>query len=296
MQSAALMQTEPLSTDQVVSPHPHFSAIGRAIDYLADHFVEQPSLERLAAVAGMAPHHFQRIFTRWAGVSPKRYCQHLTLERAKQSLEQDAPVLEAAWDAGLSGGGRLHDLFTVAEAMTPGEYKRRGAGMTIRYGLVSSPFGRCLLASTDLGICWLGFPEEGEEQAAIGQFRADWHASRLIEDPRNTQAAADGLFDPVRRPTGPIALHIKGTNWQLKVWRALLDIPEGRVASYQSVAKGVRSEKAARAVGQAVAANPIAFLIPCHRVIRASGDITNYRWGTPKKRAILAYEAGRSKM
>ncbi|MEO1248211.1 MAG: methylated-DNA--[protein]-cysteine S-methyltransferase [Pseudomonadota bacterium] len=293
MQSAALKQIDPEPSNDVVSPHPHFGAIGRVIDYLTDHYVEQPSLERLAAVAGMAPHHFQRVFTRWAGVSPKRYCQHLTLERAKQSLEQDAPVLEAAWDAGLSGGGRLHDLFTVAEAMTPGEYKQRGAGMTIRYALVESPFGKCLLATTGLGICWLGFPEEGEEQDAVGQFKADWHASQLVEDHEAMQAVADTVFDPVQRPTGPISLHIKGTNWQLKVWRALLGIPEGRMASYQSVARQVGAAKAARAVGQAVAVNPISYLIPCHRVIRANGDITNYRWGTPRKRAILAFEAGR---
>lgn len=291
MQSAALKQIEPDTTEQIVSPHPHFGAIGRAIDYLTDHYVEQPSLERLAAVAGMAPHHFQRVFTRWAGVSPKRYCQHLTLEHAKQSLEQDTPVLEAAWDAGLSGGGRLHDLFVVAEAMTPGDYKQRGAGMTIRHGLVPSPFGACLLATTDLGICWLGFAEPGNEAETVGQFQATWPDSDLVEDLAGISSIAKTLFDPLHRPTGPIALHIKGTNWQMKVWRALLQIPEGRLASYQTIAKQVCSDKAARAVGQAVGANPIAFLIPCHRVIRANGDITNYRWGTPRKRAMLAFEA-----
>jgi len=291
MQSAALRQIEPDSTEQVVSPHPHFGAISRAIDYLTDHYVEQPSLERLAAVAGMAPHHFQRVFTRWAGVSPKRYCQHLTLERAKQSLEQDAPVLEAAWDAGLSGGGRLHDLFVVAEAMTPGDYKQRGANMTIRYGMVASPFGTCLLAATDLGICWLGFADPANETSVFDQFKAAWPFSRLVEDTAAMASIAKSLFDPLHRPSGPIALHIKGTNWQLKVWRALLQIPEGRLASYQSIASHVCSSRAARAVGQAVGANPIAYLIPCHRVIRATGDITNYRWGAPRKRAILALEA-----
>lgn len=287
----------PVSTDDArdgdIALHPHFGAIGRVIDYLSEAYTDQPSLEDLARIAGLAPHHFQRVFTRWAGVSPKRYCQHLTLEHAKRSLAADAPVLEAAWDAGLSGGGRLHDLFVVAEAMTPGDYKKRGAGLTIRHGLVQSPFGPCLLASTELGICWLGFAEDGNVAGVQRDFEAAWGASKLVEDRNGQQALADRLFDPLATSGGPVALHIKGTNWQIKVWRALLAIPEGRVASYQSVARTVCTERAARAVGQAVAANHIAYLIPCHRVIRTSGDITGYRWGTTRKRAILALEAGR---
>ena len=284
---------EPIEAGPAISPHPHVDAIGRAIDFLARTYTEQPTLAEIASVAGMAPHHFQRVFTRWAGVSPKRYCQHLTLEHAKRSLEQDASVLEAAWDAGLSGGSRLHDLFVVAEAMTPGDYKRRGSGLTVRYAMIETPFGPALLAETDHGICFLGFEAECGREALWRQFAETWHASRLVEDGAAIRAVADRLFGPLRAEAGPVALHIKGTNWQLKVWRALLAIPEGRTASYRSVARAVCSERAARAVGQAVAANAISFLIPCHRVIRASGDITGYRWGTRCKRAILAYEAGR---
>lgn len=293
MNAMAQMADHMDKTDEV-RLHPHFGVIGRAIDFLGQTYTEQPSLERVAQAAGMAPHHFQRVFTRWAGVSPKRYCQHLTLEHAKQVLERDAPVLEAAWDSGLSGGGRLHDLFVVAEAMTPGDYKKRGAGLTIRYGMVGSPFGPAMLAATDLGICFLGFAGGEDGADVLAQLRETWHASRLIEDAPALQQMADRLFDPLRAEAGPIALHIKGTNWQLKVWRALLAIPEGRVASYRSVAERVCTQRAARAVGQAVGANHIAYLIPCHRVIRTSGEITGYRWGTPYKRAILAFEASQA--
>ena len=267
--------------------------VAAAIRYLVDHYAEQPTLETVAAVAGLHPHHFQRVFKRWAGISPKRFAQYLTVEHAKDLLADDESVLGTALDVGLSGPGRLHDLFVACEAATPGDFKARGRDLEIRHGRHDTPFGPVVIGLTPRGVCWLGFAE-GEPAAAIA---ADWPAARLIADPAATGPVADQLFGIVPA-TGPgpgprLSLLLRGTNFQIKVWQALLTIPAGGVASYEDVARAIGRPTAVRAVARAVAGNPGAFLIPCHRVIRKSGALHNYRWGADRKRALLAWEAGR---
>jgi len=273
---------------------PRNAAIDAAMDFLAANVDRQPTLDEVAAVAGMSPHHFQRTFKRWAGVSPKRFLQYLTLGHAKRLLDERASVLDAALDAGLSGPGRLHDLFVACEAVTPGEYKRRGEGLEIRFGLHDSPYGRALIGATARGICWLGFTGDGGDAEIISELQGDWPAAVCIHDPKATAPLAARALAPVsasgRAARNPLPLVLYGTNFQIKVWEALLRIPPGRVASYGDIANAVGKPNAQRAVGRAVGANPVSLLIPCHRVILNSGLIHNYRWGVTRKRRILAIE------
>lgn len=270
------------------------AAIDAAIDYLAANVERQPELDDVAAVAGMSPHHFQRTFKRWTGVSPKRFLQYLTLGQAKRLLDQRASVLDTAIDLGLSGPSRLHDLFVACEAVTPGEYKRRGDGLEIRFGLHDSPFGRALVAATERGICWLGFVRAGNEAEIVDELTGDWPAARCVHDPAATAALARRALWAAGEE--PLALVLYGTNFQIKVWEALLHIPPGQVASYGDIAQAVGNPRAVRAVGRAVGANPVSLLIPCHRVILNSGLIHNYRWGVARKRRILALEQARANM
>lgn len=269
--------------------------IARAIHHLVENWQDQPSLDDLAAVAGLSPFHFQRLFTRWTGISPKRFVQFLTLDNAKRLLAENRSVLDVALDVGLSGPSRLHDLFVACEAMTPGEYKALGGGLTIRWGLHDSPFGRALVAMTERGVCWLGFSDEEDGRDALDELAGAWPAARLSEDPDATRPAAARAFGWDRPPSGaePLRLLLKGTNFQIKVWEALMRIPPGALVSYQDVARAVGSPAAVRAVGSAVGRNPLCVLIPCHRVIQKSGIIHNYRYGNPRKRALLAWEQGR---
>ena len=269
---------------------PHYPMVAAAIRHLVEHYAEQPSLEEVAAIAGLHPHHFQRIFKRWAGISPKRFAQYLTVEHAKALLAADESVLGAALDVGLSGPGRLHDLFVACEAMTPGEYKASGRDLVIRYGVHDSPFGQVVIGRTDRGICWLGFADEAAEPAAT--LTAEWSAATLIRDDSAVAEIAGRLFGGDRQSGSELPLLLRGTNFQVKVWQALLRIPPGRVASYQQVAVAIGSPAAVRAVGSAVGHNPVAVIIPCHRVILKTGAIHNYRWGATRKRALLAWEAG----
>ncbi len=269
----------------------HHAGIAAAIDYLAGNYEDQPSLEHMASVAGMSAHHFQRTFKTWTGVSPKRFLQFVTLGHAKRLLDGRASVLDAALEAGLSGPGRLHDLFVSCEAVTPGEYKSRGRGLEIRYGLHDGPFGRALIGVTARGICWLSFVMDGDEKGAVEEFAAEWPASELIEDSGAAGTAAARAFRfALGRGAEPVRLLVLGTNFQIKVWEALLRIPRGGMVSYQDVARALGRPHAARAVGRAVGSNPISLLIPCHRVILKSGVVHDYRWGTLRKRAILAIE------
>ncbi|PNU19699.1 6-O-methylguanine DNA methyltransferase [Geothermobacter hydrogeniphilus] len=271
--------------------HPDYQHIAQAIRFLEDHASEQPSLETVAAHIGFSPFHFQRLFKSWAGVSPKRFLQYLTVEHAKQMLRASESVLETAFEVGLSGPGRLHDLFVSVEAVTPGEYKSFGRDLQLFYGFHSTPFGDCLLAASTRGICALSFVEDGRRQA-IEELRSEWRQSELAEDTERTGLLVDRIFAaPDREQDEPLRLLLKGTNFQLKVWEALLKIPEGRVVSYGTLARAVGHRGAHRAVGTAVGHNPIACLIPCHRVLRSSGGIGGYRWGTTRKRAMLAREA-----
>lgn len=272
-----------------------YEPVARALDYLVAHWEMRPSLEETAAVAGLSPMHFQRVFKEGAGVSPKRFLQAIAAGEAKRAIDEGASVLDAAFAAGLSGPSRLHDLFLVAEAMTPGAYRRKGAGETIRYAEVDGPFGRALIGATEKGVCWLSFVEPLGVQRALDEMKGDWPAASFREDaafvaPLAAKAFAFAAGRPLDQPLG---LFVQGTNFQLKVWQALLEIPHGARATYGDIAGMVGAPKASRAVGAAVGANMISVLIPCHRVILTSGAIHNYRWGANRKRALLALEAAR---
>ncbi len=264
--------------------------IEQAIMYLENHFKDQPNLDEVAANVGLSEYHFQRLFTRWAGVSPKRFLQFVTKESAKDLLDKSENLLDTTHQVGLSSLGRLHDLFVNTEAMSPGEYKSKGEGVTIRYGIHLTPFGKCLIGLTERGICHLGFVQ-GSEGEAIDNLVSDWKEAKMIEDYRATAALVAPIFD-LRFNTRikPLTLHLRGTNFQLKVWEALLQIPAGSASTYEGIASRIGNPNAVRAVGTAVGHNPIAVLIPCHRVIRKAGDFGKYRYGALRKKALLAYE------
>ena len=266
-----------------------YARIAKALSFIAAEAESQPELDRIAAEVGVSPHHLQRVFTQWVGVSPKKFLQFLTLERAKACLAESASVLDAALDAGLSGPGRLHDLFVAHEAVTPGEYKQRGAGLAITYGWAESPFGDCLVMTTPRGICGVGFAGDKGRDATFADLAARWPDARFIEDAASVRALAQRIFAPAGGDGLRLVLY--GTPWQIKVWEALLRIPPGSACTYEDVAQWVGQPSAARAVGGAVGANAIAYLIPCHRVIRKSGVIRDYRWGSTRKKAILGWEA-----
>ena len=264
--------------------------IEQAILYLENHYRDQPELGEVAASLGLSEYHFQRLFTRWAGVSPKRFLQFLTKESAKDVLDRSENLLETMHQVGLSSLGRLHDLFVTVEALTPGEYKSRGAGVTIRYGLHPTPFGNCLIATTERGICHLSFVQSSEGDA-IDSLVSEWKQARMIEDYSATAPLIGPIFDlRYSNHRKPLNVHLRGTNFQLKVWEALLQIPAGEVTTYAGLATRIGKPGAARAVGTAVGHNPIAVLIPCHRVIRKVGEFGNYRYGALRKKALLARE------
>ena len=272
-----------------------FERVSRAISYLRQHTSAQPDLAAVARRIHLSEFHFQRLFLRWAGVSPKRFLQHLTLEDAKARIARSGNLMDAIVGTGLSGSARLHDLFLTIEAMTPGEYKARGAGLDIYCGFHDSRFGQALIASTERGICGLHFVEHATRQEALALVREQWMAARVRYDPGRARLLGTRIFDPLSgKADKPLGLLVKGTNFQLQVWRALLQLPFGTLATYSEIAERIGSPGAARAVGAAVGANPIAYLIPCHRVIRESGHLGGYRWGTTRKAAILGWEAVRS--
>jgi AraC family transcriptional regulator of adaptative response/methylated-DNA-[protein]-cysteine methyltransferase len=269
-----------------------YARIENAIAFIGNHFDRQPSLKAIAAHVGLSEFHFQRLFLAWVGISPKRFLQFLTKEYLKGLLDRQRSVLDAALDAGLSGPGRLHDLFVACEAVTPGEYKTRGAGLAIAYGFHPSPFGECLIAATPRGICWLSFARDGRRRAALAELAAAWGKARLVEDPAATRPALGRIFDPANwRRESPLPLLVKGTNFQIKVWEALLRIPLGTVVTYEEIALHIGLPQAARAVGNAVGKNPVSFVIPCHRVVRKTAEFGNYGGGTPRKKAMLGWEA-----
>ncbi len=273
---------------------PDWRRMAQAIRFLAENYREQPSLDAAAESVGLSPFHFQRLFTRYVGVSPKSFVGHLTLGHAKQELAQGASVLGAALEAGLSGPSRLHDLCLKIEAMTPGDYARGGGGIAVDYGFHDSPFGRVLVMATEKGVCGLAFGDESGEDAMLADMRARWPRAAFRESAARTQRIAAQIFE---RRAGDLSLHLIGTPWQIKVWEALLAIPAGRVTSYRGVAEKVGDAKACRAVGAAVGRNPISWLIPCHRVLGRDGTLTGYHWGLARKRAMLALEAaGRQAM
>jgi AraC family transcriptional regulator of adaptative response/methylated-DNA-[protein]-cysteine methyltransferase len=271
-----------------------YRRIEAVIRFLEANAGEQPSLEDAARAAGLSEFHLQRLFRRWAGVSPKRFLQYLTVQHAKRALRDGLSVLATAYEAGLSGPGRLHDLFVAVDAVTPGEYKALGSGLEVRYGTASSPFGECLLAVTARGVCGLEFVTTPERDAAVERLQRAWPGARLVRDASLARETAGRIFAPAGRKREPLTLFLKGTNFQLKVWQALLQIPAGAATSYGALAVAIDQPGAARAVGSAVGRNPIAYLIPCHRVLRESGKVGDYRWGAERKQAILGWEAARA--
>lgn len=272
---------------------PDYRRMARAIRFLAENYQDQPRLDEAAASAGLSPFHFQRLFTRYVGVSPKSFVGHLTLEQAKADLAAGASVLDAALDAGLSGPSRLHDLALKIEAMTPGDYAKGGAGLTITYGFHPCPFGIALVMATPRGLCGLGFGDEGEEKAMLADMQSRWPRAHFVEDDAATAAMARRVF-AATGSDAPLGLHLLGTPWQIKVWQALLAIPSGKVTTYGSIARKLDAPRASRAVGTAVGRNPISLLIPCHRVLGSDGALHGYHWGLVRKRAMLAVEACRA--
>lgn len=271
-----------------------YQRITLAIEFLQQHAREQPGLEELAAYLRLSPEHCQRLFKRWAGISPKRFLQYLTLEHAKEILRDSGNVFDAAYHSGLSGTSRLHDHFVALEAMTPGQYKNGGATLTIRHGIYESPFAHVWLAMTDKGICAMEFPADKNHAAFIRERLQLWPKAQVIRDDEGLSPVVKKIFGG-SMPDKPLPLCVSGSNFQVQVWKALLSIPEGHVCSYGQLAASLGKPTASRAVASAVAANPVSFLIPCHRVIRNTGALGGYRWGTTRKQAMLAWEAARQR-
>lgn len=266
----------------------HYQLMEQAICYIENNVQRQPELEEIASAIGLSEYHFQRLFTAWTGISPKRFMQFLTKESAKELLNRSENLLDTTHQIGLSSLGRLHDLFVNTEAVTPGEYKSRGAGVNIHYGIHLTPFGKCLIATTERGICHLGFVD-GSEGRALDSLVDHWKQATMIEDYKTTAPLVNRIFLDAKLDA-PLKLHLRGTNFQIKVWEALLNIPTGALTTYEHIAARIGNPRAVRAVGSAVGDNPIAYLIPCHRVIRKSGEFGNYLYGSARKKAILARE------
>ncbi|MGC8201713.1 methylated-DNA--[protein]-cysteine S-methyltransferase [Aliiroseovarius sp. PTFE2010] len=279
-----MTQSAPDTIDQAY----HYGVIKRAIDRIDAHPGGPLPLDALAAELGLSPAHFQRVFTRWAGVSPKRLHQYLTLGHAKALLDQNATTLEATHETGLSSTSRLQDLFVRWEAMRPGDYAKGGGGLLIAHGWFDTPFGRALAMGTDRGLCGLGFSDEAGDLATFDDLRARWPAAQFTESPERIAPWVHAAFEG-----GNAHLHLIGAPFQIKVWEALLSIPSGQVTTYGDIAQAIGNPRAVRAVGTAVGRNPVSWLIPCHRALRKSGGLGGYHWGLGVKRAMLAYEAAR---
>jgi AraC family transcriptional regulator of adaptative response/methylated-DNA-[protein]-cysteine methyltransferase len=271
-----------------------YARIEKAIQYLEDNFRDQPSLDAVAQHLNLSPYHFQRLFKRWAGISPKRFLQFLTIDYAKGLLDESHDVLDVTYAAGLSSPGRMHDLFVSVDAVTPGEFKSQGAGVDIHYGVHPSPFGECVLAVTRRGICDFSFVAQAGRHQSVANLHRRWKEARLIENPQVTQPVLERIFPAAfQNMEQPLTLLLRGTNFQIKVWQALLEIPPGHLRSYADIAQAIGKPTATRAVGNAVAVNPISYIIPCHRVIQKAGLIGNYHWSPTRKKAIIGWEAAR---
>jgi AraC family transcriptional regulator of adaptative response/methylated-DNA-[protein]-cysteine methyltransferase len=271
----------------------NFERIATAIGYIKENFKSQPRLEEVAEKIHLSPYHFQRMFTAWAGVSPKKFLQYVTVEHAKKMLKDNkATLFDTAFESGLSGTGRLHDLFVNIEGMTPGEYKNGGANLHINYSFAESPFGNILVASTAKGICFMAFADDREK--ALSDLHKHFPKARFAQMVDMVQQNALYIFTHDWKKLNQVKLHLKGSEFQLKVWEILLKIPMGQLATYGSIAERIHQPSASRAVGTAIGSNPVAFLIPCHRVIQAGGTIGGYMWGTNRKAAIIGWEAAKT--
>ena len=272
-----------------------YGVVRRAVAYISEQWRAQPEIEAIAHAAGVTPDELHHLFRRWAGLTPKAFLQALTLDHARRLLRESASVLDAAYEVGLSGPGRLHDLFVTHEAMSPGQWKARGEGLTLSYGFHPSPFGTALVIATERGLAGLAFADPGEESKALDDMRGRWPRAEFREDTATTAALARRIFEPkLWRRDRPLRVVMIGTDFEVRVWETLLKVPMGRATTYSDIAAHVRAPKAARAVGAAVGKNPISFVVPCHRVIGKGGDLTGYHWGLTRKRAMLGWEAGQA--
>jgi AraC family transcriptional regulator of adaptative response/methylated-DNA-[protein]-cysteine methyltransferase len=272
-----------------------YDIVRRAIAHIRGHWRAQPEVEEIAEAAGVSTTDLHHLFRRWAGLTPKAFLQALTLDHARRLLRESASVLDATYEVGLSGPGRLHDLFVTHEAMSPGEWKAGGEGLTITYGFHPSPFGLALVLATERGLCGMAFADAGDEKAAFADMSGRWPKATYVEDRERTGSLAQRIFDPkLWRPDRPLRVVLIGTDFEVRVWETLLSVPFGKLTTYSDVAAKVRDPKAARAVGAAVGKNPLCFVVPCHRVVGKSGELTGYHWGLTRKRAILGWEAGRA--
>lgn len=272
----------------------NYNRVKEAIEYLLSHHTSQPRLEDVAGEVHLSEYHFQRIFSEWAGISPKKFLKYLTIESLKNDLRETNDLVEAAGRAGLSSQSRVHDLFVSVEAVTPAEFRSNGRGVEIKYGFHESPFGDCFIAQTARGICAISFVEATRDRV-LEEFRQKWVNASITEDIHSTAKVAGKLFD-LNNPGRKFHLLLKGTPFQLKVWEALLKIPMGLVTSYGSLASAIGKPGAMRAVGSAVGSNPVSYLIPCHRVIRSEGIIGNYHWGPLRKTAMLGWEKAKAEL
>ncbi len=272
-----------------------YQRIEKAIRYLDEHFRDQPGIDEVAAHVGVSPSHFHRLFQRWAGITPKRFLEYVTAAHARRMLAESRPVMDAAWQCGLSGGSRLHDLFVGLEAVTPGQIQHHGDGLILHWGIHESPFGPCLLASSERGISALRFVADHASEPVLATLRQQWPRARLLRSQAETAPSMERVIAALADgQTHGLRVHAHGTNFQVRVWAALLAIPPGQAASYGQVASAIGHPDAVRATGTAVGANPVALLIPCHRVLRASGGFGMYAGGPERKRAILAWERARN--
>ena len=287
------MKFAPTLEKEITPEGDDYEVVRRAIEKISLDYRDQPSLEALAEEVGETPTGLQKLFTRWAGLSPKAFLQAVTLDHARRLLDAGMPLLEASFEVGMSGPGRLHDLFVTHEAMSPGDYKTRGVGLTIRYGFHISPFGIALIMVTDRGLAGLAFSDAGGEQAAFRDMSSRWPNATYVEDIGATAPYAARIFDPAHwRSDQPLRVVMIGSDFQIRVWQALLRIPMGKACTYSSIAADIGQPTASRAVGAAVGANPLSFVVPCHRALGKSGALTGYHWGLTRKRAILGWEAG----
>jgi AraC family transcriptional regulator, regulatory protein of adaptative response / methylated-DNA-[protein]-cysteine methyltransferase len=288
-----MLHVNPENAFQHDIPAGDYDVIRQVIEFISTDYREQPSLDHLAKVTGLEATALQKLFTRWAGLSPKAFLQAVTMDHARRLLDGGMPLLDAAYEVGLSGPSRLHDLFVTHEAMSPGDFKTRGGALTIRYGFHPSPFGLALIMTTDRGICGLAFASEGSEDAALQDMTRRWPAAVYVRDDAAVAGEAARVFDPSRwSAEKPLRIVLIGTDFQVRVWQSLLGVPMGKATTYGKLAAAVGSPKAARAVGAAVGANPISFVVPCHRAVGATGALTGYHWGLTRKRAMLGWEAG----
>src|SRR5205807_2163679 len=298
--TSSSMMTLAIHDQRLTKPGPQnaalrdYDSVRRAIAFISEHWRDQPTIEAMADAASVTPDELHHLFRRWASLTPKAFMQALTLDHAKGLLRDSASILDAALDSGLSGPGRLHDLFVTHEAMSPGEWKNGGAGMTLRYGFHPSPFGTAIVIASGRGLAGLAFADPGEEQIALADMQRRWPRATYVQDSDGTATLAQRIFDTrLWRADEPLRVVLIGTDFEVRVWETLLKIPMGRAVTYSGIAAKIGATKAARAVGAAVGKNPVSFVVPCHRVLGKSGDVTGYYWGLTRKRAMLGWEAAK---